>query len=250
MCEISVVIGLTTLSQAGALDVFGLQDLMTGPGVGWEAFVDGWRGVTDLGVLVPMAASILTAVLLAFPIAYHPRIYRRATTIEEMEAPKGIIGYGAVSAGIAQVVALAPAMALVVFGIGGIYRFRTRAGPPKHIYPTISVVVIGLACGMMAFPLAIVLAALVWMLPFWFESRYAVALQVRNLTREAARDAAVKYRQVLEGHGGRVVSLRGTRTGEFSIIAQVPSAVNAADVEDELRSVSIEVQGDTKWETA
>jgi hypothetical protein len=244
-----VVTTLLTLTQVTPYEVFSLQDLMDTPGVGWESFVDGWLGMTDLGVLVPMAASVLTAVLLAFPIAYHPRIYRRATTLDEIEAPKGIIGYAAVSAGIAQVVAITPAMALVVFGIGGIYRFRTRAGPPKLIYPTVGVVVIGLACGMMVFPLAIVLAVIAWLLPFWSESRYAVSLRVRNLTREGTRAALAKYRRTLEQHGGQVVSVQTQHTGQFSIVANLPARVNPADVEADLQDMRDEEGGDIGWDT-
>jgi len=246
-----IVTTLLALGQGGGggLEIFDAQSFTGEPSAGWEGFVAGWAGLTNLGVLIPMAASVLTAVLLAFPIAYHPRTYRRAATLDDLEAPKGIIGYAAVSAGIAQVVMVIPHMALVVFGIGGLYRFRTRAGAPKLIYPTIGVVVIGLACGMMVFPLAIVLAALVWVLPFWFESRYAVALQVSNLSREAVAKAVEDYRRVLEGHGGQVVSVRSQRTGEFSIVANVPSGVNAAEVEAALREMPTEERGEVRWET-
>ena len=244
-----MVAGWSLLSQAGVFDVFYPQGLMDAPAVGWERFVEGWRGVTDLGVLVPMAASILLAVLLAIPLAYHPRIYRRAATIEEIEAPKGMIVYAALSAAIAQVVALMPAMALVVFGIGGIFRFRTRAGPPKQIGPTIEVVVVGLACGMMVFPLAIVLTALAWTLPFWFESRYAVSLQVKSLEGGGTAAAAARYGGVLERRGGNIVSVRMQRTGEFSIVAKVPSDVNAAELEAELRELPTEGIREVRWET-
>jgi hypothetical protein len=238
------------LGQTNPFHVFSGQGAMNTPGVGWEGFVQGWRGLTDVGVLVPMAASVLTAVLLAFPIAYHPRIYRRAATLDEIEAPKGIIGYAAISAGIAQVVAITPAMALVVFGIGGIYRFRTRAGPPKLIYPTVGVVVIGLACGMMVFSLAVVLTAIGWVLPFWFESKYAVALHVKNLSPAGARSVLAEYRRVLEEHGGHVVSVRNQRTGEFAIVANIPANVNPAEVESKLQDVPAEGEkGDVRWET-
>ncbi len=244
-----MVVALSLLGQVGVTDVFYPQDLLGAPAVGWERFVEGWRGMTELGVLVPMAASILLAVLLALPLAYHPRIYGRAATIEEIEAPKGMVVYAAVSAAIAQLVAVIPAMALVVFGIGGIFRFRTSAGPPKQIGPNIEVVVIGLACGMMAFPLAIVLTALGWILPFWFETRYAVALQVKSLEGGGIAAAAAKYRAVLERRGGNIVSVRTQRTGEFSIVAKVPSNVNAGELEAELRDLPAEGSREVRWET-
>lgn len=237
------------LRQEG-MGLFQFGEIANSPGVGWEAFLEGWRGLAQVQVLVPMAASVLTAVLLIVPVAYHPRVLRRATTLDDIEAPKGIIGYAAVSAGIAQVVAIAPAMALVVFGIGGIYRFRTRAGPPKHIYPTISAVVIGLACGMMVFSLAIVLAVLTFALPFWFESHYAVALNVRNLPAHLAADAQEQYRDVLTRRGGKIVSMRAVQTGQFSIVANLPAGVNAAEVEDELRRLPTKEGGDVNWETS
>ena len=51
---------LTAVTQADVFRVFGLQDFMGGPEIGWEGFVNGWMGMTDLGVLIPMAVSILT----------------------------------------------------------------------------------------------------------------------------------------------------------------------------------------------
>ena len=231
------------------LNGIGIQDLADSPGVGWEAFVAGWSGLANLGVLIPMAVSVLTAVLLAFPIAYHPRVYRRAATLDEVDAPKGIVGYAAVSAGIAQVVAVSYVMAFALFGIGGLYRFRTRAGQPKVMYHMIAVVVIGLACGMMMFPLAVVLAALTWALHFWSESRYAVALQVKDLSRAGTGRAVTEYRRVLEEHGGQVVSVRTERTGQFSIVANVPARVNPAEVEAKLRELPTEERGKVRWET-
>lgn len=240
---------VSLIVQERTIDLTGLGSITETPAPGWEGFSTGWGGLTDVGVMIPMAASVLTAVLLAFPIAYHPRIYRRATTLDEIEAPKGIIGYAAISAGIAQIVVAIPTMAFVIFGIGGLYRFRTRAGPPKLIYPTIGAVVIGLACGMMAFPLAIVLAVLVFTLPFWFESRYAVALRVKNLSGEGAVEAIENYKRVLQQHGAQVVSQISPHTGEFSIVANMPAGVNAADVESAIRKLPAEERGDVKWET-
>ena len=235
--------------QERTIDLTGLGSITETPAPGWEGFSTGWGGLTDLEVMIPMAVSVLTAVALAFPIAYHPRIYRRATTLDEIEAPKGIIGYAAVSAGIAQIVILIPTMAFVIFGIGGLYRFRTRAGPPKLIYPTIGTVVIGLASGMMLFSLAIVLAILIFALPFWFESRYGVALRVRNLSGAGAVQAIEDYRRVLQQHGAQVVSQISPHTGEFSIVANVPAGVNAADVEADLRKLPTDERGDIRWET-
>ena len=140
-------------------------------------------------------------------------------------------------------------MAFVIFGIGGLYRFRTRAGPPKLIYPTIGTVVIGLASGMMLFSLAIVLAILIFALPFWFESRYGVALRVRNLSGAGAVQAIEDYRRVLQQHGAQVVSQISPHTGEFSIVANVPAGVNAADVEADLRKLPTDERGDIRWET-
>ena len=117
------------------------------------------------------------------------------------------------------------------------------------MYHMIAVVVIGLACGMMMFPLAVVLAALTWTLPFWSESRYAVALRVKDLSKDGAGLAVTRCREVLEEHGGQVVSVRTERTGQFSIVANVPARVNPAEVEAELRQLPKEESGTVRWET-
>jgi hypothetical protein len=102
---------------------------------------------------------------------------------------------------------------------------------------------------MMMFPLAVVLAALTWVLPFWSESRYAVALRVKDLSKNGAGVAVTRCREVLEQHGGQVVSVRTERTGQFSIVANVPARVNPAEVEAKLRELPKEESGTVRWET-
>src|SRR5262245_37196458 len=91
--------------------------------------LSGWERFTDLWFMVDMLVVLLLAVGLGAAIAYHPLTRRKATTMEELEQPKTFIMYAMVGAVIGLIVPIYPVMGAVLFGIGGLLRFRTDVGP-------------------------------------------------------------------------------------------------------------------------
>ena len=90
----------------------------------------------------------LLAAALGAVIAYHPRTRAKASTLPELEQPKTFIMYALVGAVIAKIVEANSAMAFVVFGIGGLMRFRTDVGPAKDTGRVILTAVVGVCCGL------------------------------------------------------------------------------------------------------
>jgi hypothetical protein len=90
-----------------------------------------------------------------------------------------------VGAVVAELSGLSQTLAFVIFGIGALLRFRTVLDNPKLTGKAIIVVVIGLACGMGSWVMAVFVTAFSWILIFWLDSRISCRLRIR-LVRDVA----------------------------------------------------------------
>lgn len=122
--------------------------------------------------------SLTLSVVTASIIAWHPRSSNREA-LAELEERKTLMILGMVGAAVAELSMINHSLALVIFGIGALLRFRTVLDNPKVTGKAILVVVIGLACGVGAWAMAILLTAFSWILIYWLDSRIAVRLQIR-----------------------------------------------------------------------
>ena len=92
--------------------------------------------------------SLMLAVGCAWVIAWHPRRASLADPLADLEERKALILLGVVGAVIAELTGTSQTLAFVIFGIGALLRFRTVLDNPKLTGKAITVVVVGLACGM------------------------------------------------------------------------------------------------------
>jgi hypothetical protein len=129
--------------------------------------------------IVRLMAGLLLAVALSAFIASHPRRSTRLDPLSDLEERKTLILLGMVGAVVSELVSVESTMALVVFGIGGLIRFRTVLRNPKITGKAILVVLIGLACGLGEFATAIFVTLSAWALVHWLESHLSARLKVR-----------------------------------------------------------------------
>src|SRR3954452_3105070 len=156
----------------------------------FEDLKRGWEGLTELWLIADMAMVLLLAVLLGAVIAYHPTSRRKAATLEELEQPKTFIMYAMVGAVIGVIVSVYPVMGPVIFGIGGLLRFRTDVGPAKDTGRVILAVVVGVAAGLKLMMVAVFAAAFGWLLIWALERQPFGRLQVKGLVGSAIPRAA------------------------------------------------------------
>ena len=128
--------------------------------------------------ILRLLASLTLAVATASVIAWHPRSANREA-LAELEERKTLMILGMVGSAVAELSMINHSLALVIFGIGALLRFRTVLDNPKVTGKAILVVVIGLACGVGAWAMAILLTAFSWVLIYWLDSRVAARLTVR-----------------------------------------------------------------------
>jgi hypothetical protein len=123
--------------------------------------------------------SLSLAVACAWVVAWHPRRSSRLDSLSDLEERKTLVVLGMVGAIVAELSGTSQTLAFVIFGIGALLRFRTVLDNPKLTGKAITVVVIGLACGMGSWVMAVFVTAFSWLLIFWLDSRAACRLRIR-----------------------------------------------------------------------
>ena len=181
-----------------ALDALGI-DAASGPVEGLS-----WGGFADVAFLLHALLTLVLAVALGAALAYHPRIRENVDTIDEAEAPKVAILYALLGAIIGiMVVRYGLVVGFVVFGIGGLFRFRTTVATAAGQIILASLV--GLSCGLNLPHLGVLSAAFGWALTFALTATVTHQVTVDSLKRGALLDSAAAYRRVLEAHGASVI---------------------------------------------
>jgi len=172
-----------------------------------ESLGEGWRGFADLGFLANALLTLTLAAILGAMIAYHPKHVQTADTLEEIEAPKVFIMYAVIGALIGiLVVKYGLVVGFVLFGIGGLIRFRTVLRSASLTGHVIFVTLIGLSCGLDLPHVAVLATVFGFVLIYVLNARITYRINVRALPPERIADAAAAYRGVLEQQGCRIMS--------------------------------------------
>ncbi len=172
-----------------------------------QSLGEGWLGFTDFAFLINTVLTLVLATVLGAVLAYHPRHRQTADTVEEIEAPKVFVTYAVIGALIGiLVVKYGLVVGFVLFGIGGLIRFRTVMASPSMTGQVIYVTLIGLACGLDLPHVAVLATAFAYGLIQLLDAQVTYRIAINGLTAERIADAAAAYRGVLEQHGCRIVS--------------------------------------------
>jgi hypothetical protein len=209
---------------------------------GWASFLDGW-------LLLDMAIVLLLAMALGAVIAYHPLVRNKVSSVEELEQPKTLIMYAMVAAVVALLVKVRPEMALVVFGIGGLLRFRTDVGPAKDTGRVILVTVVGLCCGLKIHVVAVLATALGWLVILVLERNVAGEIQVKGIDNALMPRAAKVYRDVFAAEGCRVIRERKNfLKGRLELVITAPGRLPREALDKRFEELPEEIRGVVDWE--
>jgi hypothetical protein len=167
----------------------------------------GWPGFTDLDFLLGAFLHLLLAAALGAVIGFHPRRMRTADTLEEIEAQKVSIVYAVIGSLIGiLVVKYGMVVGFVLFGIGGLIRFRSVMSSAQLTGQVIFVTLIGLTCGLDLPHIAVLATAFDFVLTLFLEARVTYKVDVRGLPLDRFPDAANAYRGVLAERRYRILS--------------------------------------------
>jgi hypothetical protein len=212
---------------------------------------DGWAGFTNSAFLLDALGSLTLATILGAAIGFHPRRLRTADTLEEIEAPKVSIVYAVIGSltGI-LVVEYGLAVGFVLFGIGGLARFRSALGSAQLTGQVIFATLIGLTCGLNLPHAAVLATAFDFVLTFLLEARVTYRVDVQGLPQDRFSAAVEAYREALSGSRYEVLSEKKTPLkGQLQIIFRSRGRDPRNQIEAALEeSVEPELRGSLNWE--
>jgi hypothetical protein len=181
--------------------------------------------------------SLSLAVGCAWAIAWHPRRASLMDPLADLEERKALILLGVVGAVVAELSGTSQTLAFVIFGIGALLRFRTLLDNPKLTGKAIMVVVVGLACGMGSWAMAVFVTGFSWLLIFWLDSHSSCRVRIRLDDTEDPKPVFGMVQSLLVSHKCRLQSSALYEDkGQMVFLLYIPSGVDPMQLEAEVRS--------------
>jgi hypothetical protein len=181
--------------------------------------------------------SLSLAVGCAYAIAWHPRRASLADPLADLEERKALILLGVVGAVVAELSGTSQTLAFVIFGIGALLRFRTVLDNPKLTGKAIMVVVIGLACGMGSWAMAVFVTIFGWLLVYWLDSHSSCRVRIRLDDQEDPKPVFGMVQSLLVSHKCRLQSSALYEDkGQMVFLLYIPTGVDPRQLEAEVRS--------------
>jgi hypothetical protein len=216
---------------------------------GADRLLDGWRGFSDGWLLLDMSVVLLLALALGAVIAYHPTSRRKATSLEQLDQPKTFLMYAMVAAVSAQIVEIQPAMAFVIFGIGGLMRFRTDVGVAKDTGRVILVTVVGLCCGLKIYVVAVLATIAGSAVIHVLEQQVAGSIIVGGLETLRIPRVALAYRAALTEVGCTIVREQAEASkGRVIFVLRAPARIHREKIGARLDAMPEDVRGVVEFE--
>jgi len=189
------------------------------------------------GFLVRIFLSLSLAVGCAWAIGWHPRRSALTDPLSDLEERKALILLGMVGAVVAELSANNQTLAFVIFGIGALLRFRTVLDNPKLTGKAITVVIIGLACGMGSWVLGVFVTAFAWVLIYWLESHVGCRIKIRLDGDADPQSVYGMVQSVLVARHCRLESSTLSESkGQMVFLLLMPSALDPNQIEADVRA--------------
>ena len=181
--------------------------------------------------------SLVLAVGCAWVIAWHPRRASLMDPLADLEERKALVLLGVVGAVIAELTGTSQTLAFVIFGIGALLRFRTVLDNPKLTGKAITVVVVGLACGMGSWAMAVFVTGFSWLLLFWLDSHSSCRVRIRLDDGEDPKPVFGTVQSLLVSHKCRLQSSALYEDkGQMVFLLYIPSGIDPIQLEAEVRA--------------
>ncbi len=207
-----------------------------------EQFSDPARYVHALIVL--SVAVVLGAVL-----AYHPSLRRKIASRAELEQPKTMVMYALVGALVGHIVSVNQTMALVIFGIGGLLRFRTIVGEAKDTGRVILAAIVGICAGLQSYLIAVLATGFAWVIIWNLEQQVIGSVQILGLETRQMQAASSAYRALLSAAGCRVVSeQRNPKKGQVDLVFRGPARLDHEGLKSQAEALDDGCKGVAAWE--
>jgi len=239
------VIGFVSVLSSAALGANPAEELAKAGSTGGldpkgNSWVSIQQSVEQFGhpeFILRLFLSLSLAVGCAYAIAWHPRRASLADPLADLEERKALILLGVVGAVVAELSGTSQTLAFVIFGIGALLRFRTLLDNPKLTGKAIMIVVVGLACGMGSWAMAVFVTAFGWVLVYWLDSHSSCRVRIRLDDGEDPKPVFGTVQSLLVSHKCRLQSSALYEDkGQMVFLLYIPSGVDPRQLEAEVRA--------------
>ena len=229
----------------GQVKGMGLFDVPDG-----QIAAPGWAGFQNVNFMVNALGELLLASALGAVIGFHPTTARTVDRLHEADMPKVYVLYAFIGAVIGLTVReFGMVVGVVVFGIGGLIRFRTDAGSTRDTGRLIVVTLVGLIAGLGLPHLAVLTTASAFLLIMAFDATPACRLKVERLPQGRAGDCADVYRTVLQAHRCKIIAEhRSAAKDRVEFVLRLPRSATLDSLRRALADVPAETRGECDWE--
>jgi hypothetical protein len=224
-------------------------DALVDPPQGQLAAV-GWAGFRDIQFMIDSFAALLLAILLGAVIAFHPTPPRTVDRLQEADMPKVYILYAFIGAIIGVTVReFGMVVGFVVFGIGGLMRFRTDTDSTRDTSRLIVVTLAGLTAGLGLPHFAVLTTAFAFVLIYAFDSSPVCRVKIEQLPPDRLAEAAEVYRGVLQGRGCRILTEhKSAAKGRLEFVFRMPRGGRRDSLHAALCEAPLDARGEIDWE--
>ncbi|MSR18610.1 MAG: hypothetical protein EXS00_05495 [Phycisphaerales bacterium] len=234
LATILTVLTLCSAAHAGgegaANELFGMSTAPAPP-VTEADFLSSFEQFNNQWFVFSLTLGLLLSVVCSFIMAMHPTRTGRIDPIGDIENRKTLVLLGMVGAVVAELVRVQPVLAFVVFGIGGLIRFRTVLSDPRLTAKAVFVVVVGLACGTQAYAMAVFVTIFGWMLCAWLGRRMGARFKLRVPSGIDPHDVMPAALEFLRRNHWRVASSSVVaEKRQILILAEISSNVDMSGV--------------------
>jgi hypothetical protein len=227
--------------------------------VSTQALIDGtnspaaaldWSGLTDLRFAEVSIGILLLATLLGALIGYHPATRRKIDGLHEADMPHVYVMYAVIGAVIGVAVReFGTVVGVVVFGIGGLMRFRSATDSPRDTVRLIIVTLVGLIAGLGLLHFAVIITVFTFVLIYVFDTRPPYRIRVEGMGKDRAASCAEVYRGILKEHGCRIIAEHHSlEKARIEFVFRLPRRSTRDRLDGELRAIAVDVRGEVNWE--
>ncbi len=241
---------VTAMSLTASVSVFAAGF----PDFGSETTVPGgtgWAGFANTDLLVKFLTSLSLASVLGWFLAWSPRQTRYLERMSGAASSTVLVLYAVIGATLgALVTRYGMGVGLVVFGIGGLTRFRSNVGTPESTGRLIAATIVGLCTGL-ELPHVAVSTTLFLLGVLWLANRrVAFRLLVKGLAPEVLAEAAKAHRETMDRCGCVVLGeKKNFLKGQVAFLFRAPPDFDPEQLRQTLRvEVSETLHGAVDWD--
>jgi hypothetical protein len=235
---IALILGLSSAAfAANPVSEMAKMGTTDPKGDSWQAIQNSLQEFAHPDFILRLFLSLSLAVACAWAIAWHPRRSSLMDPLGDLEERKTLILLGMVGAIVAELSGSSQTLAFVIFGIGALLRFRTVLDNPKLVGKAITVVIVGLACGMGSWAMAVFVTIFSWMLVYWLDSHASCRIRIRLEDDVDPQPIFGMMQSLLLSHHCRLQSSALYEDkGQMVFLLYIPAGIDPRKLESEMRS--------------